>query len=70
MLLTFVSKNEASDLHLKVGYAPYVRIGGQLRKIESPVLPDSNYIEQMMAVLIPPHSVPSTSSGEVWTLRR
>ena len=30
-LLAFVSKNEASDLHLKVGYRPVVRIGGTSR---------------------------------------
>ena len=52
-LLTFVSKSEASDVHLKVGYPPTVRIGGQLRSVESPPLPDSQYIEQMMADMIP-----------------
>ena len=29
-LLAFLTKNEASDLHLKVGYSPHVRIGGHL----------------------------------------
>ena len=27
-LLNFVTRTEASDLPLKVGYAPYVRLGG------------------------------------------
>ena len=53
-LLEFVTKNEASDLHLKVGYVPYVRIAGHLRRVHSPPLPDSTYIEEMMAELIPP----------------
>jgi twitching motility protein PilT len=53
-LLGFVSKSGASDLHLKVGYPPAVRIGGQLRMVESTPLPNSEYIEQMMAGLIPP----------------
>lgn len=52
-LLNFVSQTEASDLHLKVGYAPYLRIGGVLRMVESPPLPNTEYIEAMLAVLIP-----------------
>ena len=54
-LLTFVSKNEASDLHIKVGYPAFVRMGGQLRKIDSAPFPDSHYVEQMMDQLIPPN---------------
>jgi twitching motility protein PilT len=53
-LLAFVSKNEASDLHLKVGYAPSIRIGGHLRKLQSPPLPNSEYVEAMLAELVPP----------------
>ncbi len=53
-LLAFVSVNQASDLHLKVGYPPTVRIGGHLRRVDSPELPDSTYIEEMMAELMPP----------------
>lgn len=52
-LLAFVHKNEASDLHLKVGYAPYLRIGGHLRKVQCPPLPDSDYIERMIMPLVP-----------------
>jgi twitching motility protein PilT len=52
-LLTFVSKNEASDLHIKVGYPPFVRIAGHLRSIDSPAFPSSEYIEEMMEVLMP-----------------
>ncbi len=52
-LLQFVCDNEASDLHLKVGYPPYVRIGGHLRKVDSAPLPDSEFIESMMSVIIP-----------------
>jgi twitching motility protein PilT len=53
-LLAFVSANEASDLHLKVEYRPTVRIGGHLRQIDSPAFPDSEYIEAMIAELMPP----------------
>ena len=52
-LLAFVSANLASDLHLKVGYPPTIRIGGHLRRIDSPELPNSEYIEAMMGVLMP-----------------
>ncbi len=51
-LLAFVSANLASDLHLKVGYPPTIRIGGHLRRVDSPEVPNSEYIEQMMAVLM------------------
>ncbi|MDI9442793.1 MAG: ATPase, T2SS/T4P/T4SS family, partial [Planctomycetota bacterium] len=53
-LLGFVTANEASDLHLKVGYPPTVRIGGHLRRVDSPEIPDSEYVEKMMAALMPP----------------
>jgi twitching motility protein PilT len=52
-LMAFVSKNEASDLHLKVGYPPYIRIAGHLRKLQSPPLPNSEYVEAMLADYIP-----------------
>ena len=52
-LLAFVSKNEASDLHLKVGYPPYVRIGGHLRKLQLPVIPDTGYVDGMFKSLVP-----------------
>jgi twitching motility protein PilT len=52
-LLNFVSQTEASDLHLKVGYPPYLRIAGTLRMIESPPLPDTEYVEAMLMVLMP-----------------
>ncbi len=53
-LLAFVSANQASDLHLKVNYPPTIRMGGHLRRVESRDLPDSAYIEEMMAELMPP----------------
>lgn len=52
-LLTFLSSNEASDLHLKVGYPPYVRIGGHLRKMQLPEIPDTAHINEMISPLVP-----------------
>jgi twitching motility protein PilT len=52
-LLAFVTKHEASDLHLKVGYSPYVRIGGHLRKLELPPIPDTAYVHGMIRPLVP-----------------
>lgn len=51
-LLAGMSKFEASDLHLKVGYPPAYRVGGHLRKLELPKLPSSEYVEQMLRPLI------------------
>jgi twitching motility protein PilT len=52
-LLAFVSKNEASDLHLKVGYPPYVRMGGHLRKLQSQLIPNTGYVHEMVRRLVP-----------------
>jgi twitching motility protein PilT len=52
-LLAFLTKHEASDLHLKVGYPPYVRIGGHLRKMELPPIPDTAYVHEMILPLVP-----------------
>jgi twitching motility protein PilT len=52
-LLTFLSTNEASDLHLKVGYPPYVRIGGHLRRLQLPPIPDTAYVNEMITPLVP-----------------
>jgi len=52
-LLAGMTQHEASDLHIKVGYSPFYRIAGHLRKLDMPPLPDSQYIEAMLAGLIP-----------------
>jgi twitching motility protein PilT len=52
-LLALVSASNGSDLHLKVGLPPYIRVGGELRACDSPPLPDSDYIETMMNELMP-----------------
>ena len=54
-LLTFLGKNEASDLHLKVGYSPYVRIGGHLRQLQVPPIPDTAFVSEMLKPLVPSH---------------
>ena len=41
-LLMSMTQFDASDLHLKVGYSPYYRIAGQLRKTHMPPLPDGS----------------------------
>jgi twitching motility protein PilT len=52
-LLSFLGKHEASDLHLKVGYSPYTRIGGHLRKLELPPIPNTAVILEMVMSLVP-----------------
>ena len=52
-LLSGMTKFQASDLHLKVGYGPYYRVGGHLRKIEMPPLESSEFVERMMATVVP-----------------
>jgi twitching motility protein PilT len=52
-LLVSMSQFDASDLHLKVGYAPFYRIAGHLRKTHMPPLPDRDYIVAMLAPYVP-----------------
>jgi twitching motility protein PilT len=52
-LLGFLTSHEASDLHLKVGYPPYVRIGGHLRKLQLPTIPDTALVHEMIRELVP-----------------
>ena len=52
-LLASMAQLGASDLHLKVGHRPYVRVKRVLRAAKVPPLPDSNYIEAMLNDLIP-----------------
>lgn len=52
-LLHFLARMGASDLHLKSGFAPCVRIGGHLRYVQSPPLPVADYIEAMLIPLVP-----------------
>ncbi len=52
-LLAGMTQHEASDLHIKVGYPPYYRIAGHLRKLEMAPFPNSEFIESMMMTLIP-----------------
>ncbi len=52
-LLSGMTQHGASDMHLKVGYAPCYRITGHLRKLDMAPFPDSKYIEEMLADLVP-----------------
>ena len=52
-LLYFLSTHEASDLHIKVGYSPYVRVGGHLRKLELPPIASSDEVKQMITPFVP-----------------
>ena len=53
-LLNGMAKFGASDLHLKVGYRPYYRVAGQLRRVDMPVLDNSKLLEEMLSHLVPP----------------
>src|SRR5688500_1246173 len=53
-LLAFLTKHKASDLHIKVGYPPFVRIGGHLRRLEIPPGPAPAFVHAMMEPLVPP----------------
>ncbi len=52
-LLSGMTKLQASDLHVKVGYVPIYRVGGHLRQLNMPPIPDSDYVRAMFMPLIP-----------------
>lgn len=52
-LLNGMAQFDASDLHLKVGFAPYYRVVGRLRKIGKEILSSSEYLEEMLAPMVP-----------------
>jgi len=52
-LLAGMTQHDASDLHVKVGYPPFYRIAGHLRKLDMPPFPNSEFVEAMMMDLVP-----------------
>ncbi|MFQ5491786.1 MAG: type IV pilus twitching motility protein PilT [Phycisphaerae bacterium] len=52
-LLNGMGKFDASDLHLKVGYPPYYRVAGHLRKVDVPAIDDSVFLEKMLSCIVP-----------------
>ncbi len=52
-LLDAMTPLNASDLHLKVHYPPYYRVGGHLRKVDMPAIPDTEYVEEMLRTIVP-----------------
>ncbi len=52
-LLSSMTKFGASDLHIKVGYPPYYRVGGQLRAVELPAIESSEFVEAMFREIVP-----------------
>jgi len=52
-MLNGMARFEASDLHLKVGYCPYYRVAGELKKIDMPPVGSSAQIEQFIAPMVP-----------------
>lgn len=51
-LLASMAQLQASDLHLKVGYAPFFRVRSVLRGAKMPPIPDSAYIDAMLTDFI------------------
>ena len=52
-MLNGMARFNASDLHLKVGYCPYYRVAGELKKIDMPPITSSAQIEQFVAPMVP-----------------
>lgn len=55
----------ASDLHVKVRYAPYYRIAGHLRKVDMAPLPDTRFVEEMFLELVPESRREEFAAGDL-----
>ena len=51
-LISFAVENEASDIHLQAGSVPMVRVGGQMRVLDLPVLGDDE-MRRVIASIVP-----------------
>ncbi len=61
-LLRFAVANNASDIHLQAGSAPMVRIHGQMRNVDLPVLSPAD-ARRAVASLMPPGRAASLEDG-------
>jgi twitching motility protein PilT len=52
-LLAGMTKFGASDLHIKVGYKPFYRVGGHLRQVELPTIDTTDFVQEMFRELVP-----------------
>ncbi len=51
-LLAGMTQHGASDMHIKVGYAPYYRLARTLRKLDVAAPPTAEFVEQMFFPMI------------------
>ena len=56
-LLKYAVELEASDLHLASGFSPILRIDGELKKIDLPVLEDTKLFKMLKTILTPEQEV-------------
>ena len=61
-LFRMVMKHKGSDLHLKVGLPPCMRLGGVLRQMALPVLTAAE-MERLMYPIMTPRSISRCASG-------
>ncbi|MCB9850044.1 MAG: PilT/PilU family type 4a pilus ATPase [Phycisphaerales bacterium] len=52
-LLSGMTKLQASDLHIKVGYIPIYRVGGHLKHLNMAAIPSSDFVRDMFLPLVP-----------------
>src|SRR5262245_45919172 len=62
-LFRIVIKHKASDLHLKVGLPPSMRLAGVLRQMQLPPLSDSEMERLMFPLLSPRHKKTLEETG-------
>ncbi|MBX3372959.1 MAG: PilT/PilU family type 4a pilus ATPase [Phycisphaeraceae bacterium] len=60
-LLQKMREVEASDLHLKSGSPPVLRVAGELRRVDCPAL-EAEDVRQLLAPIIPDHLRPALES--------
>ncbi|MFC1564282.1 type IV pilus twitching motility protein PilT [candidate division KSB1 bacterium] len=64
-LLKYAVDMDASDLHLASGFPPILRIDGELKKIDLPVLEDAKLVKMFKSILTPEQEVKLSEKSEV-----
>ena len=62
-LLDLVVETDASDLHIHVGEAPTLRVGGEMTPVDGPVLEAADTEQLMLSITGVPLALPSVSSS-------
>ena len=69
-LFRMVMKHEASDLHLKVGQPPMMRLKGDIRRMDTPPLTEEQMERLLLPIMTPKQRTAISTTKAAWTSPR